>query len=80
MFVVMANPIKSHFQILKPLVHTDLWGPAPVHSVGGHVYFITFVNSFSRFTWIYMLKKKYEALAAFVKFKAMAELQLKAKD
>lgn len=54
-------------------------GLAPTHSINGPVYYITFVDSFSRFTWNYMLQRKYEALSIFVKFKATAELQLATK-
>lgn len=70
--------LTSHSKPLE-LVYTDLWGPAPVHSTHGFIYYIIFVDSFSQFTWVYMLKRKSEALLAVVKFKAMAELQFDTK-
>ena len=30
------------------LVHTDLWGPSPVASLGGSRYYITFINDSSK--------------------------------
>ena len=30
------------------LVHTDLWGPSLVASLGGLTYYITFINNLSR--------------------------------
>ena len=30
------------------LVHTDLWGPSPVASLGGSRYYITFIDDLSR--------------------------------
>ena len=30
------------------LVHTDLWGPSPVTSLGGSMYYITFIDDSSR--------------------------------
>ena len=30
------------------LVHTDLWGPSPIASLGGSSYYITFINDSSR--------------------------------
>ena len=30
------------------LVHTDLWGPSPVASLGGSMYYITFIDDSSR--------------------------------
>lgn len=63
---------------IKPfeLIYTDLWGPTPTHSTGGYTYYITFIDAFSRLTWIFFLKRKSEALSIFEKFKTMAELQL----
>ena len=30
------------------LVHTDLWGPSPIASLGGSRYYITFIDDSSR--------------------------------
>jgi histone deacetylase 1/2 len=61
----------------KPLelVFCDLWGPSPVESSCGYSYFLTCVDAFSRFTWIYPLKLKSHTLLTFQNFKAMVELQ-----
>ena len=58
----------------KPLelITMDLWGPAPVAS-HGFLYYIAFVDAFSRFTWIYPLKHKSDALQTFKIFKALVE-------
>ncbi|KAK2454628.1 putative mitochondrial protein [Trifolium repens] len=58
------------------LVFSDLWGPAPSTSSLGYQYYITFIDAYSRFTWIYLLKSKSEALTIFKQFKTMVELQL----
>ena len=55
------------------LVHSDVWGiaPAPSHS---HVkYFVTFIDDYSRFTWIYFLHAKSEVFATFKIFLAYVE-------
>jgi len=36
-------------------IHSDVWGIAPIVSHTHYKYFITFINDFSRFTWVYFL-------------------------
>lgn len=55
------------------LIVSDLWGPNFIPSINGHRYYISFVDAFSRYTWIYFLKSKSDALAAFIKFKTHIE-------
>ena len=61
----------------KPLelVFCDLWGPASVESHGGYSYFLTCVDAYSRYTWIFPLKLKSHTLTTFQNFKTMVELQ-----
>lgn len=47
------------------LVHSDLWGPFLILSTNGYKYYVHFIDFYSRFTWIYMLKQKSDALTAF---------------
>jgi hypothetical protein len=47
----------------------------PNPSTLGYNYYITFVDAFSRFTWIYLLKSKSDAFPIFQQFRSMVELQ-----
>jgi hypothetical protein len=60
------------------LVHTDVWGPA-VTSVGGFRYYVSFVDDFSRFTWLYLLKQKSDVQHAFSLFQTHVERLLDTK-
>ncbi|GKA40567.1 polyprotein [Tanacetum coccineum] len=42
------------------LVHSDVWGPCPITSKSGFKYFITFVDDYSRVTWLYLMKNRSE--------------------
>ena len=54
-------------------MHSDLVGPMKTTSIGGSTYFIKFIDDFSRRTWVYFLKNKFEAFDKFEEFKALAE-------
>ncbi|KAE8664704.1 hypothetical protein F3Y22_tig00112738pilonHSYRG00095 [Hibiscus syriacus] len=55
------------------LVHTDVWGPSPVPSLAGSLYYVTFIDDSIRKVWVYFLKKKSEAFDTFRKWKAMVK-------
>jgi ABC-type transport system involved in cytochrome c biogenesis permease subunit len=40
------------------LVHSDVFGPIIVSSLGGPMYYVYFIDDFSTKTWIYFLRKK----------------------
>ncbi|CAH9083274.1 unnamed protein product, partial [Cuscuta epithymum] len=63
-----SSPSTTIFQSPFELIFTDLWGPAPVLSFDGYSYYISFIDAFTRYTWIYFLKKKSDALIAFQNF------------
>ncbi len=55
------------------LVHTDVWGPASVSSIGGKQYFVTFIDDHSKKLWVYFLRHKSNVFEAFKKWKVMVE-------
>ncbi|XP_072060552.1 uncharacterized protein [Arachis hypogaea] len=69
------NPGKSwRARRLLEIVHLDLCS-VEVPSNGGSRYFITFIDDFSRYTWVYFLKQKSKACDVFKTFKAFVEKQ-----
>ena len=58
------------------LVHTDVWGPSPVSSLAGSLYYVTFIDDSARKLWVYFLKKKSEVFDTFRKWKAMVENEI----
>lgn len=55
------------------LVHTDVWGPAPVSSLGGSYYYVTFIDDSTRKVWVYFMKNKSDVFSVFKKWKALVE-------
>lgn len=58
------------------LIHKDLFGPVLVPSLGESLYYVSFINDFSRNMWLYFLKKKSEVFSKFKEFKDIVENQL----
>ena len=63
-------------QDLLELVHSDLCGPMSTQARGGYEYFITFIDNYSRFGYVYLMKQNSEAFEKFKEFKAEVENQL----
>ena len=55
------------------LVHTDVWGPM---STQGYEYFITFMDDYLRYGYVYLMRQKFEAFEKFKEFRAEVENQL----
>jgi hypothetical protein len=61
------------------LIHSDLMGPFPHPSIRKARFVLIFVDDFSRFTWIYFLRKKSEVFQHLKDFKALVETQSRKK-
>jgi hypothetical protein len=61
------------------LIHSDVFGPIPVPSLGKYVYYVSFIDDFSRNIWIYFLRNKSEVFDKFKEFKALVENQKRKK-
>ena len=81
-----GNNIKTPFRksdtktkgILE-LVHSYVCGPIPSTYLSGYVYYVTFIDDYSRKTWFYFLKSKAEVFGKFKEFKALVENLLERK-
>ena len=62
---------------VKPfdLIHSDVWGPTNNASTSGCRWFITFIDCYSRTTWVSLLKAKSDVLSVFQNFYKMIETQ-----
>ena len=49
------------------LIHTDICGPFPTASWNGQQYFITFIDNYSRYGYLYLIHKKSQLLDVFKK-------------
>ena len=61
---------------LLQLIHTDIFEPFPTPSRRGHRYFITFIDDFSRYAYVFLLHQKSDSLKVFKFFQLGVERQL----
>ncbi|KAL4335653.1 hypothetical protein GQ457_07G001670 [Hibiscus cannabinus] len=57
------------------LIHTDICGPFPTASWNGQQYFITFIDDYSRYGYLYLIHEKSQYLDVFKSYKAEVENQ-----
>jgi hypothetical protein len=55
------------------IVHSDVFIPIPSTSLSGYVYYVTFIDDYSRKTWVYFLNLKHEVFEKFKEFKSLVE-------
>ena len=55
------------------LIHSDACGTMPSTYLSGYEYYVTFIDDYSRKTWIYFLKTKDEVFKKFKEFKSLIE-------
>lgn len=60
------------------LIYSDVWGPAQT-SVSGHRFYVSFIDAYNRFTWLYLLKSKSDVFSVFVQFQKHVEHLLHSK-
>ena len=72
-----AFPQDKVWRASKPLelIHSYVCGPIRTPSIGGSLYMLTFIDDFSRKTWVYFLKTKSEVFESFKTFKIFVEKQ-----
>jgi IS30 family transposase len=54
------------------LIYSDVWGHA-LKSVNGKQYYVSFIDDYSKLSWIYPLKFKSEVFQKFVEFQNLVE-------
>ncbi|GJT04421.1 putative RNA-directed DNA polymerase [Tanacetum coccineum] len=69
------KPSNTKVKVYFSLIHSDVWGPAPVIGGQSFRYYVIFFDDCTRMTWIYFLKNKAEVYDRFTAFYAMIQTQ-----
>ncbi|KAM1627395.1 hypothetical protein ACFX1R_017067 [Malus domestica] len=57
------------------LIHCDIWGPYKISSLSGANYFLTVVDDYSRFTWVFLMHHKSETQNLLKRFFSFVQTQ-----
>ena len=56
------------------VIHTDICGTFTPPAMGGYEYFITFIDDYSNYGFVELIREKSDSLEAFKAFKAKVEV------
>lgn len=68
------NSSNTLYSLPFELVEIDVWGPAHLNS-NRFVYYVSFVDMHSRYTWVYFIQSKSEVFKCFLHFHDMVRVQ-----
>jgi transposase InsO family protein len=69
----------THSTHILQLIHCDIWGPFSSASSNGSKFFLTIVDDFSRFTWVYLMHNKSQTRTFLQSFILLVENQFNLK-
>ena len=55
------------------LIYIDVWGPSPICSKSSSKYYVSFLDAYNRYTWLYPMMNKSDVLPIFIKWKKYVE-------
>jgi hypothetical protein len=48
------------------LIHFDVWGPSPIGIKGRSRYYVSFIDDYIRYCWVYLMKHRSELFAIYI--------------
>lgn len=61
------------------LIYSDVWSPSRVRSLAGKFYYVSFIDDWSYFSWVYFLLQKAEVLHVFKFFCSLIQTRFERK-
>ncbi|XP_023761615.1 uncharacterized protein LOC111910054 [Lactuca sativa] len=57
------------------IIHSNVWGPATVSTKGGSTYYVSFIDDYTRYTWVYLMKRRSDFFDIYSNFRALVKTQ-----
>jgi len=61
------------------LIFSDVWGPSPIMSTNGNKYYVSFVDHFNKYTYLFPILAKSSVMQIFCSFQKLVECQFNCK-
>ena len=58
------------------LIHSDVCGPMSIKARGGYEYFVTFIDDYFRYGYVYLMRHKSDTFEKFKEYRAEVQKQL----
>ena len=68
---------ESKAKDILEIIHSDVCCPMSSNSLSGYAYYVSFIDDFSRKTWVYFMKNKDEVFSKVKEFKDHTEKKIK---
>jgi hypothetical protein len=65
----------KHCEKFGDEVHTDLWGPSPIQTIGKKLYYASFTDDYTGYTHLYLQATKSETLDSYKEYEAWVQNQ-----
>jgi hypothetical protein len=68
----------SSSKICSPLhlIYSYVWGPSPTLSMNENRFYVSFIDAFSRYTWVFPIQAKSDVMPTFLQFKLWLNVYL----
>jgi hypothetical protein len=76
----VPNILQNHVKSKSDIIHSDVHGLLAIQSLGRKRYFVTFIDEFSQYTWIYFVRNKSDVNTVFQIFYNLVETRFSAKN
>jgi hypothetical protein len=63
----------THVHHPLELIYTDVWGPSPMYSTTRNTFYVSFLDAYSRYTWLFPMSRKSDVCTIFLQFQKNVE-------
>jgi hypothetical protein len=72
---IPAKSAKVRSEKLGDFIHSDVCGPIAPFTMGGSSYFVSFIDDFTRMSWVFTMNEKSEVSSLFLQFRKLIKTQ-----